>query len=563
MTWITQHLRLPALLALGVGIAWAGISGTQNETTTGTHGRSKQSPGESLGQKEGPARRGVTIRKAVRIELKLSPDESSLGRVAFHALAPDGSSLVCSLYIRRSPNRDDYRTFALDAATGKKIMGLGEGVRAVTYSPDSSRVAVVEGSGMSLVDVRKRKLIVRAFEGCKWPGQPVFSPDGKSLAAQQRDPKLEREGVQLWDARNGKKLQWVGGTYGFVNRVSFSRDGTALATEQTERRQNGGRGHPTFTVRIRLWDVQSGKECGSVGEDWFDAGDRFHPRSKFREVGAEGGGFIIRRSPCGQLILFPPFPSHHLTAAVKNKRVIQLRNLLTGEDLQQFTYDEHGCDLHAAEVSADGRKMLAMGANYSWQKTNLVVFHVWDMPASSCGVRSSTIQLTDKERERLWESLAQTNLGEAARAASILAAEKKIVPWLSKRLKPAPKTDPRRLQLLIKQLGAEQYALRQQAEKSLEELGESAVPMLCKTERDAGLPPEVVTRCRRVLQHLAKQGQNPSAETLRTLWGGHILEHLSSPAAHALLRRLAKGEPTAWVTREVNASLRRLLKPLP
>ncbi len=69
----------------------------------------------------------------------------------------------------------------------------------------------------------------------------AFSPDGSIFA------NIGRDGVQLWDAATGERLNIFKEPNSVVNSLSFSPDGKTLA---------GGGSDTT----VRLWDVSTGSE---------------------------------------------------------------------------------------------------------------------------------------------------------------------------------------------------------------------------------------------------------------------------------------------------------------
>jgi len=116
-----------------------------------------------------------------------------------------------------------------DAATGKELCKVrtegSEGVRNVTFSPDSKQmVAAIGNVGMVTWDVATGKELHR-FTGRSNIGACLaFSPDGKTLAASTFD-----DAVQTWDAATGKRRGVYDVPRDPLPRIGFTTDGRLLA----------------------------------------------------------------------------------------------------------------------------------------------------------------------------------------------------------------------------------------------------------------------------------------------------------------------------------------------
>jgi hypothetical protein len=138
--------------------------------------------------------------------------------------------------------------------------------------------------------------------------------------------------------------------------------------------------------------------------------------------------------------------------------------------------------------------------------------------------------------------------------AKLLAAPDRSVPFLGERVRPAPAAEARRVAALVADLGSKQFKVRDRAMHELEKLGEAAAPALQKVHR--GNPPLEIKRRLEVL--LDKLSTWPP-ETLRQVRAVEVLKHAGTPAARAMLGRLAReGAPEARLTREAESALRRL-----
>jgi hypothetical protein len=165
--------------------------------------------------------------------------------------------------------------------------------------------------------------------------------------------------------------------------------------------------------------------------------------------------------------------------------------------------------------------------------------------------------LTAAEMERYWRALGDADPEAAAEAlgylASAPAADREVVPFLRKHLKAVSPFAVKRLGKLIADLDNDEFAVREQAQRELERMGEDAAPALRKAL--AGKPaPEV----RRRIESILKKARTFSPETLQVVRAVEVLENIGTLEARELLKSLADGVPEAVLTQEAKASLERL-----
>ena len=133
----------------------------------------------------------------------------------------------------------DFLTWHLPAGAFRLGKGvLGEGDRAVAFSPDGQRLAVASGIGVWLYEVatsRAQALLPMA--------SPVYSvaisPDGATLAA-----GLGNGQVELWEMETGTSMGTLEHGYLWITSVAFSPDGNTLASGSEDQ-------------TIKLWDVET------------------------------------------------------------------------------------------------------------------------------------------------------------------------------------------------------------------------------------------------------------------------------------------------------------------
>jgi hypothetical protein len=129
------------------------------------------------------------------------------------------------------------------------------------------------------------------------------------------------------------------------------------------------------------------------------------------------------------------------------------------------------------------------------------------------------------------------------------------VPFLSERLKPAARIDPRKIEGWIADLESEKFPVRQEAAANLLKAGEQALPALQKVL--ASSPPlETRKRAESLVDQLT--GGALTSEQLQMVRAVEVLERTGTPNARALLEKLADGAPGELPTREAQAALGRM-----
>ncbi len=181
---------------------------------------------------------------------------------------------------------------------------------------------------------------------------------------------------------------------------------------------------------------------------------------------------------------------------------------------------------------------------------------VWDLTGRSTRGKLPPPKTGEPELVSHWNDLGSLDAAKAYRAMWNLAeADAKVIPFLRARLRPVAAADPKRLAALIKELGSEQFASRNQAARELAQLGDAAESALREADL-SGPTLEVKRRIDQLLQALAPPISSP--ERLRAVRAIEALEYRATSEARQLLAELAKGLQGALVTREAQASLQRL-----
>jgi RNA polymerase sigma factor (sigma-70 family) len=409
------------------------------------------------------------------------------------AALPDGRSLVSA--------GGDGKVRLWDTSTCKEVRHwvLHQGpVDDVAVSPDGKSIAAGgwRSHTIRLWDVAgQERVTIRLPPSGNYGNLPLaFSGDGKVLASGSGD--RTNNVLLLWDTRTGKELLRIPERVGGRGSLAFLRDGRLAVA--------GGK-------TIRLYDATTGSRAGSLDGD-------------------DDAGTCIANSPDGRLLAAgggPDQPTVRVWEIASGKLVGKRRG--------------HKGWIRAITFSPDGRRL----ASGSEDSTVLV----WDVRAfAAAGTPGASL-------DALWEDLRHEDAARARRAVWSLAGDPaRSVPSLARRLRPVEAPDTARLTRLVRDLDHDAFAVREQATRDLQALGEGAAPAL-RTALGQEPTPELKKRAERLLKKLRGV---PGPEELRARRAVEVLEHAGTPEARRVLAALAKGWPQARLTQEARAALRRL-----
>jgi hypothetical protein len=281
-------------------------------------------------------------------------------------------------------------------------------------------------------------------------------------------------------------------------------------------------------------------------------------------------------------------PDGRLLATAANELVLRLWDAATGKEARQLP--GHGNGVHALAFSADGRTLAAAGfgpVTRLWEVATGRIRHqveghrglvsalaftpdgrtllsggadttvlLWDLTGRQSNGRLQTADVTDPDLEALWSDLAGEDAAKAYRAAwRLVASPKQALPLLRGALRPVPVVEGERLRRLVAELDDDDFQVRERASRALEEAGDQAEAELRKA-LEGNPTAEVRQRVGNLLERLSPQAEVP--ERLRQARALEVLEGTATPEARALLEALAKGAPSARLTREAKAALERL-----
>jgi WD40 repeat protein len=189
---------------------------------------------------------------------------------------------------------DDWKYYATpnsvrELETGRSLISRGDNVQAIyAFSPDSRYVVEslpvldVHNSAIRIVELATGRQ-VSAF-GKHHPFSIAISPDGVTLASGHWDV------VTLWNMFTGERIAVLRGFSGYVEALSFSRDGRLLA---------GG-----TDGALQIWEVSTQTRVQSLEIAGADVSPAFSPDGRLVAAGTYASGSVAF-SPDGRFLITP------------------------------------------------------------------------------------------------------------------------------------------------------------------------------------------------------------------------------------------------------------------
>jgi WD40 repeat protein len=430
------------------------------------------------------------------------------GAVAALALSADGARIAGANTARKLT--------VWDGASGEELRALADtnsrwNMRA--FSPDNKTLYACEpGEPIRAWNLNTGNELPEFRTGFTLAFALVPSPDGRWLAAADH-PNVaggSRPEVLLWDLPAGREPRQLlpRPEAGRVTSLAFSPDGSRLAAVAEKRRPDGGWGGSVI-----FWDVRTGEE-------------------KFSLTGLANGLTVVRFSPDGRLL-----------AAGGHEGTVGLWEVATGQLRHRFIGHENS--VYQLFFSPDGKLL----ASHSADAATLV----WDIEARQ-GKRPPPGPLSGEEEAALWNALNDADAPAAfAAVRRLLARPGPAVELLRQHLPPAPAVGDKTVRDLLRDLDADDFAVREKAATDLAAVADRAEPALRKA-----LAEKVSVETRRQIEHALEMVVPAASERRRELRAVEVLERLGTAEARELLASLAGGAKESFLTREARAAVGRL-----
>ncbi len=307
------------------------------------------------------------------------------GRGVDFAFSPDGNKLAIACSV--------IGIWIHDVNTGEEIellTGHTDAVTSVAYSPDGSTIA--SGSydkTVRLWDANTFELRATLTGHTGDTKTLAFSPDGKTLATgASRSSEIRRAGpfgqeekvveiidstIRLWDVATGKHKGTLSRHSGWISALTYSPDGTTLASASTD-------------GTIRLWDGVTGKHKMTLqGHTRNVASVMFSSNSKRLVSWGNDATARLWDTDTGKQIAliddihyaavgFSPDGSTLVCGQGKGNATIRLWETHTGK--QKAELKHQFTDIFSVVFSPDGSKLVT---TEDWQNKNI---RYWDLNSS-------------------------------------------------------------------------------------------------------------------------------------------------------------------------------------
>ena len=367
----------------------------------------------------------------------------------------------------------------------------------------------------------------------------AFAPDGKTLfsSAFGIDNHIRR-----WQADTGKEILAIPVGKEQIVGLAVSTDGKTLYSASR-------------TGPVRVWDAATGKELRQIGQPMqWPTSLALSPDGRYL-VALLSNTVCVYDAATGRLLYAFPrialyagclaFSPDSRTLAVTGNPTSPTRFYELYSGKLRLELPAGAGNVQVMAFSPDGKLFATAGGD----TTALV----WDFRALPL-LREPTedAQLSPKRLGELIAGLSDPDGVVAFRAVCALAlAPEQATRAFAPRLLPA---EPKRIAELIAQLGDDEFEVREKAVKELTALGVTAEPALRKA---AAGSPDVDVRLRAgvILRALDGPADGFRLSALRKL---EVLEMIGTPAARAIVERIAKGPAEAEQTQEAKRTLGRM-----
>jgi WD40 repeat protein len=484
------------------------------------------------------ARTGANLRRVQEGEdIKIGGSAVSSHLRTCLAWAPDGRFLATG--------GADHWVRLWDAATGKLVRPLGRHtdlVWSVAFSPDGKFVASVgrRDGLVHLWEVDTGKPVYRfgrahrgGISGLAW------SVDGKQVvsAGGSFDPALH-----MWDAASGKLLRRLEGHTNLVDGLALSADGRRAVSAAYDR-------------TLRLWDLTTGRhrELGATQTSML----ALAPGGEFAATAGEGthltlwdldGGGVTRIDGHAAITSAVAMSPDGYTLAVGDQEgSVYLWECLTGRLRVKFP-TELG-SIHCLVFRPDGKALAVdsqAGGTRIHDCRSLFATHS-AISLEAFGLLADCQRLRSEDAEEAWRAMLR-----------LAAAKDRAVALLGRAIRPPTPTSADRIEQWIHDLDSDTFTVRERATLQLRRVGRPARAAL-KHALESSPSPEAKRRIEGILEFSLFAS---SPDELRTWRALEVLEEIGTPAARAVLQRMA-GSSETGPGRVARAALDRLRRRSP
>ena len=320
--------------------------------------------------------------------------------------------------------------------------------------------------------------------------------------------------IHLWNLADEKELDQLRGHRGHLTGLAYSPDGKLLAS-----------GDDGEECGIRLWNAATRKEV------------RFLPAHRDKGPNSNRKGVTsLAFSPDGKFL-----------ASTGGDETLRFWDVATGKELSCWL--GHNAAVYAVAFSPDGRFLATAGEDGGF---------VWDVSLRVRDEKLLPLRVAAADLPARWADLTGPDLVRMHAAAwRLRGSPGPALALLRREALPLAAPEPERLTRLIDELDDKRFAVRQAAQKQLEELGDLAA--LALNEALEKQPPlEKQRRIEAILSHVDDSDRSPERMKLRRMI--QLLEMIGNDEARGVLERLAKGAPSSRLTQEAKESAERLTR---
>jgi len=472
-----------------------------------------------------------------------------------------------------------------DLESGRLCKQLeADATRGIAFSSDSWLMAALGRRGA-----------VRAWETDRWttvidlPEDPQASEIEATRLALDQSLVLstlrsgEMKVTRLATGRVSRRISPYTEPSRRVSAFNVSADGTQFVTSPGGTTESSRR-RDQLSSEVDVWDaatmrrVQSFKIPKSLAADPFTNGSpitdvSFLPGGTFVLGTAGRGTYILWDRPTGEFISEITVSSGYLLCVTPDGAFLVLSTnsgfavveLVTG---QPFFIHDTSNETPASPIRSFRRPAITAGvvlADLRRLATSIYdtgTVQVWSLASDEQPHHdSSHRRLTADQSSQCWTALAGNDAKRAYEAMwRLVDAGPDAITMIAADLTPAPdpKTLRSRIEALIGQLDADEFAKRESAQADLAALAGVAAPQMSAALADKP-GPERKFRLEALLKRVPNSRARFAPDTLRRLRVIQVLERIGGEGAARQLERLSRGAAKAIETRQAKHALARLV----